>query len=108
MTCLPRNLLVLLTLVASVATCPAATVAWKANRTGDWADASNWEPGRLPAADDDVVITAPGTKVLLSRPTPALRSVTLTGVLTFAGWDTKLTTVALTVKSGGLITHEGP
>src|SRR5262249_24606474 len=57
---------------------------------------------------DDVVISAPGAKVVLSRPTPALRSVTLGGMLTFSGWETKLTTATLTVKAGGLITHEGP
>ena len=33
---------------------------------------------------------------------------TLGRTLSFSGWDTKSSTGALTVKAGGLLTHEGP
>src|SRR5262245_31183699 len=102
------NLLALLIFVVPVANCPAATITWKPNRAGDWPDGANWEAGRIPAAGDDVVITAPGAKVLLRNSTPRLGSFVLSGTLTFSGWETKLNTAALTVKSGGWITHAGP
>src|SRR5262245_29261792 len=103
-----RFLLSLVALVLSAVCSQAGPVAWKANRSGDWSDAANWEGGSVPQEGDDVQITAPGARVVLSRSPPYLRSVTLARTLTFSGWQTKLRTASLTVKAGGLITHEGP
>ncbi len=55
-------------------------------------------PGRVPAAGDDVVITAAGARVLRSRETPLLRSVTLS----FSGWKTRLLAGTLTVQRGAV------
>jgi hypothetical protein len=102
----PLALLILV--MPAVAPCPAATISWKAHRSGDWTDDANWEGGKAPAAGDDVLINAAGARVLLSQPTSALASVTLIGPLTFYGWETTLTTTTLIVRSGGLITRRGP
>ena len=52
-------------------------------RTVKWSDASAWPSGKVPAAGEEVTIPR-GTEMVLDVSSPALRSITVQGKLTFA------------------------
>jgi hypothetical protein len=99
---------------------------------GNWYTAANWNPDGVPGASDDVLIPAADVSVSASSPAVQVRNLTIgngvgaaglrlsTGVvgalsvivrtnssLVFAGTQ-PVNASALTVESGGLITHDGP
>ncbi len=68
-----------------------STIRWVCDN-GDWSTPSCWEPARLPAAGDDVVIDRPGTiTVTHSQGSTVVQSVTSQEGLTLQGGTLRMT-----------------
>ena len=86
----------------------AADVSWTGATDADWATTSNWDGG-VPQAGDSVTIPSGVANMpILSAPTPALDSITISGTLTFTNWTTCLNATTVTISSGGIVTCAGP
>jgi hypothetical protein len=99
-----RITLAVIILLCSLLPLSAATITWHGD--GDWTDASRWSTGAAPRAGDDVVIA--GGNVRLAMPTPALRSLTVSGTLTVTSPGASVTARRLTVAKGGILMAAGP
>lgn len=79
----------------------AQAVTWTATVGGNWTNAATWGGG-TPGNGDGAVINS-GVSVTVDVSTASLNSFTNNGTLTFAGWNTVLTSTVVTVN--GTITH---
>src|SRR5687767_7398392 len=70
-----------------------AVVEWDGEISADWAERRNWLGDQLPAANDDVVLTASNSTVELTSGNVTVRSITAAGNL-------RLTNSAVTVLAG--------
>lgn len=99
-----KGLNVVAALVLSVTVSPAfAATTWKGAAGGDWFVPDNWTPTGVPAAGADVVIGA-GKSVVLSNETARLKSLDLTGTLTFTNWNTAVWATNVTIQANGNMT----
>ena len=73
----------------------------------DWTDEKNWDPEGVPAAGEYVTIPADAS-VRVGTETATLGFVDVLGTLTFSGWTAQLKAGTVVVRSGGLVTSEGP
>ncbi|MBI2439795.1 MAG: hypothetical protein HYV35_00300 [Lentisphaerae bacterium] len=103
--------MLLLALLAGSAS--AATLNWKANTTGDWFDAVNWDEAVAPTNGDIVFITNSAAWVILSNSTYTLADLTLgrvgntTNTLIFTNWGTYLSATNVSILSNGSMTCAG-
>ncbi len=80
-----------------------AQFAWNTT-SGQWHEGVNWTPEGPPTEGSSVVVGA-DANILLSEPTAALASFTMTGgTLTFTNWNTKIIAGNIRIE-GGEVTH---
>ncbi len=66
-------------------TANAATKTWVPTTGGAWTTAANWNPNVVPAAGDDIIISADQSANITAIPTITLNSLTINGTCTFGG-----------------------
>ena len=64
---------------------PPATIYWRYPAGGNWFDAANWEPNRVPSTTDDVVVNAPGAYTVTVNGPVTIASLLLGEWLTWIG-----------------------
>lgn len=107
-------LLAALTLLAASSLVHSATITWTNTSGGNWSATNNWSPHRLPATNDVVLITTPGTYTVTLDFTPNYTvfypDVTLgagggaAGVQTLAMTNVAFYFTNLLVTTGGVVT----
>src|SRR5271169_222566 len=86
----------------------AATKTWVPTAGGPWTTAANWNPSGVPAAGDDVIISADQTANITAIPTIALNSLTINGTCTWAGaasGNTVTVTTSMSIASRKTLTY---
>ncbi len=81
---------------AESAAAESATITWKGTVNNDWFNPGNWDLGRIPTAQDDVVINAPNTIIDTSS---ASGDITVNSLSLQAGTLTIASGVTLTIES---------
>lgn len=88
-----------------------ATITWINPAGGAWSDQANWDAGRVPTQDDDVIINLQGAVVTYDAGATTIRSLTCSSTLVFQ--SARLTTLTsatihhLEMNGGTLSSGEG-
>jgi hypothetical protein len=81
-----------------------ATIIWNNPAGGDWNNPSNWDQGRLPQADDNVVVAVPAKATVYSSGNNVINSLRSSGTLALSGGSL---TVAASVENDGTLLLNG-
>src|SRR5687767_8875404 len=95
--------------IAVIVPASGASILWTNTAGGDWSNSANWSPNQVPAAADDVLITANGTySVVMNVPT-TVATIILgadSGTQTLVMATPTLTAGTLTVLQNGIFDRD--
>ncbi|MCA9168063.1 MAG: Ig-like domain-containing protein [Planctomycetales bacterium] len=84
------------------------TATWINSAGGDWSEPTNWSIGRVPGADDEVLVDLPeGVAVIVSQGEHTIGRLTVNGELQFAGGELDVredSEISHLTLNGGLLT----
>ncbi len=86
----------------------AATKTWVPTTGGAWTTATNWNPNIVPAAGDDIIISADQSANITAIPTITLNSLTINGTCTWAAaasGNTVTITSSMSIANGKTLTY---